>query len=52
MYPKAKVMGHREFSPDKNGDGEIEPQEWIKACPSFDVLELRSELRKIKAYKL
>jgi len=51
LYPKAKVMGHREFSPDKNGNGIIEPQEWIKACPSFEVLELRSELRKIKAYK-
>jgi len=46
MYPKAKVMGHREFSPDKNGNGIIEPQEWIKACPSFEVSELRTALRK------
>jgi len=36
-YPKAKVRGHRDFSPDKDGDGVIEKPEWIKACPCFDV---------------
>ena len=36
LYPKAKIVGHRDFSPDKNGNGLIEPSEWIKACPSFD----------------
>jgi N-acetylmuramoyl-L-alanine amidase len=36
-YPNAKVMGHRDLSPDRNGDGVIQPNEWIKACPSFDV---------------
>jgi N-acetylmuramoyl-L-alanine amidase len=29
--------GHRDFSPDKNGNGKIEPWEWVKACPCFDV---------------
>jgi hypothetical protein len=29
--------GHRDYSPDKNGNGIIEPWEWIKACPCFDV---------------
>ena len=24
------------LSPDLNGNGEIEPEEWIKACPCFD----------------
>lgn len=33
---KAKVLGHRDFSPDLNHDGKIEPNEWIKWCPSFD----------------
>lgn len=36
-YPLAKVCGHRDFSPDLDGDGVIEPQEWIKLCPGFDV---------------
>jgi N-acetyl-anhydromuramyl-L-alanine amidase AmpD len=29
--------GHRDFSPDRNGDGYISPSEWTKACPCFDV---------------
>lgn len=36
-YPRAKVMGHRDLSPDLDGDGEVEPSEWLKLCPSFDV---------------
>ena len=36
LYPKAKISGHRDFSPDKNGNGIVEPSEWIKSCPSFD----------------
>lgn len=36
-YPKARVVGHRDLSPDLDGDGQIEPREWIKLCPSFDV---------------
>lgn len=34
-YPGADVLGHRNFSPDKNGDGVIEPWEWFKTCPGF-----------------
>ncbi|MDY5354364.1 MAG: N-acetylmuramoyl-L-alanine amidase, partial [Bacteroides pyogenes] len=26
----------RDLSPDLDGNGEIEPEEWIKACPCFD----------------
>lgn len=36
-YPDARVLGHRDLSPDLNGDGVISPNEFIKACPSFDV---------------
>ena len=37
-YPNIKeVIGHRDASPDKNGDGEVTQNEWIKVCPSFDV---------------
>lgn len=39
MFPEAKIVGHRDFSPDKNRDGIIQPNEWIKACPSFSVSE-------------
>lgn len=36
-YPGCEVCGHRDLSPDLNGNGEIEPEEWIKACPCFEV---------------
>jgi len=36
-YPAAKIMGHRDFSRDLNRDVIIQPSEWAKACPSFDV---------------
>ncbi|MFY0714122.1 N-acetylmuramoyl-L-alanine amidase [Seonamhaeicola sp. NFXS20] len=35
-YPKAEILGHREFSKDLNGNGIIEPFEFSKACPSFN----------------
>lgn len=36
-YPIVDVLGHRDASPDKNKDGRITPNEWIKQCPCFDV---------------
>lgn len=39
-YPSINlVLGHRDTSPDRNGNGIIEPFEYIKACPCFDVQE-------------
>ena len=35
-YPAAEIRGHRDFSPDLNRNGIIEPNEFIKACPCFD----------------
>lgn len=32
------VLGHRDFSPDKNLDGKINSWERIKECPSFDAI--------------
>lgn len=29
--------GHRDWSPDLNHDGKIEPNEYLKYCPCFDV---------------
>ena len=36
LYPSAVICGHRDFSPDLDGDGIIEPHEWVKLCPCFD----------------
>jgi len=36
-YPAAKIIGHRDLSPDLDGDGTVEPHEWLKTCPGFDV---------------
>ena len=38
-YPIVEVIGHRDASPDKNGNGQIERNEWIKQCPCFSVRE-------------
>ena len=44
LYPKAKISGHRDFSPDKNGDGILTPDEYFKSCPCFDA---KAEYRRI-----
>lgn len=36
QHPFAEIEGHRDFSPDLNNNGIIEPFEWIKVCPCFD----------------
>lgn len=38
-YLGATVWGHRDFSPDRNGDGVIDTWEHFKLCPGFDVKE-------------
>ncbi len=35
-YPDSEILGHRDLSPDKDGDGVVEPHEWVKMCPCFD----------------
>jgi len=37
LHKNAPVMGHRDLSPDKDGDGVVEKHEWLKECPCFDV---------------
>lgn len=36
-FPSAVILGHRDLSPDLDGDGVIEPFEFVKDCPCFDV---------------
>ena len=31
------LKGHRDYSPDMDKDGKVEPCEWLKTCPGFDV---------------
>lgn len=31
------LCGHRDLSPDINADGQVQPTEWLKTCPGFDV---------------
>ena len=37
-YPEAKIMGHRDISPDKNHNGVVDPWERIKECPCFNAI--------------
>ena len=37
--PHANILGHRDISPDLNGNGIIEENEFIKMCPSIDTKE-------------
>ena len=39
-YPGSRLCGHRDLSPDLDCNGEIEPEEWIKACPCFDAASI------------
>lgn len=34
-----QIKGHRDLSPDLDGNGIIERNEWIKTCPGFDVAD-------------
>jgi len=36
-FPGIHIKGHRDLSPDKNGDGRIDRHDWLKTCPGFDV---------------
>jgi N-acetylmuramoyl-L-alanine amidase len=42
LFPHARHCGHRDLSPDLDGDGEIMPNEWMKLCPAVDI---RKELK-------
>lgn len=33
-----RIVGHRDLSPDRDGDGVVEPHEWVKYCPCFDAI--------------
>ena len=37
-YPEAKILGHRDISPDANGNGKVDSWERVKECPCFDAI--------------
>lgn len=43
-YPEAVIMGHRDISPDSNGNGVVDPWERIKECPCFDAMDEYKDL--------
>lgn len=43
---KVQIKGHRDASPDQNGDGVIASWERIKECPSFDAIPEYKHLLK------
>lgn len=44
-YPNAVIKGHRDFSPDKDGDGKIEYWEYIKMCPCYSPMEEYADIK-------
>ncbi|MBO4800525.1 MAG: N-acetylmuramoyl-L-alanine amidase [Bacteroidaceae bacterium] len=38
QFPTAIILGHRDLSPDLDGNGRVDPEEWMKQCPCFDAL--------------
>ncbi len=44
-YPKARIMGHRDISPDKNHNGKVDSWERIKNCPCFDAIPEYSDIQ-------
>ncbi len=39
LYPEAEHCGHRDLSPDRDGDGRINRWEFMKDCPCYSVAQ-------------
>jgi N-acetylmuramoyl-L-alanine amidase len=46
-----RICGHRDLSKDLNGNGVVEPHEWVKVCPSFEASTEYSYLLKEQELK-
>jgi N-acetyl-anhydromuramyl-L-alanine amidase AmpD len=55
IYPEASIHGHRDYSPDKDGDG-VEEHEYMKQCPCYNAeleyLDLQPKSFKPKTKKV
>lgn len=38
-HPGSRVCGHRDLSPDLNGNGKVDPWERLKECPCYSVTD-------------
>lgn len=43
-YPGVRIVGHRDLSPDVNGNGRVDKWERTKECPCFDAVEEYADL--------
>jgi len=39
LYPTASHVGHRDLSPDGDGDGRVQRHEFLKDCPCYSVAQ-------------
>ena len=39
LYPDASHVGHRDLSPDSDGDGRVQRHEFLKDCPCYSVTQ-------------
>lgn len=44
-YPDAKILGHRDISPDLNHNGKVDIWERIKECPCFDAIPEYADIK-------
>lgn len=44
LHPGILIRGHRDWSPDRDGNGRVDRYEWLKACPCFDVADWLREI--------
>jgi len=47
-FPIKRILGHRDFSPDKNHNGKVDSWERIKECPCFDAIPEYADILKRK----
>ena len=49
LYPDAKHVGHRDMSPDKDGDGRVQRHEFMKDCPCYSVQQwIENDLKPVE----
>lgn len=48
---RMQVLGHRDLSPDQDGDGVVEAHEWLKDCPCFDAKKEYGWITEQKYFK-
>jgi len=50
VYGNVPVVGHRDLSKDKDGDGTIEANERLKECPCYEAIEEHNNVNTLKKF--